>query len=82
MNEEKNIDGPQAAIDYFLSSQEGNLPIVTGNVVLAVAQDYTTVYIIDFVLADGTKTQWQYQSKEERNHDISGISEKISIRKY
>jgi hypothetical protein len=66
---------------YFHSRKKGNVPVVSGDVVLAIAQDRATSYVIEFVLDNGKTTQWHYRSKDERNEELCSISFILNVAK-
>lgn len=74
----KNIEESHAAPEYFYSHEADNIPLVSGNVILAVAKDRMTAYLIDFVLKDGSKARWVYGSKHRRDEDICNISVRLN----
>lgn len=70
--------GQDNAKEFFHSQENNNEPVIRGNVVLAIAEDRSTAYVIKFVLNDGSQAKWTYDSREKRNNDISTIAVKLN----
>ncbi|RYD57282.1 MAG: hypothetical protein EOP56_08205 [Sphingobacteriales bacterium] len=71
---EENMSSGLRREDHFRSRYAGNMPVVGGTVVIAFAYDRATSFVIDFLLNDGSRAEWQYASRDDRNFDISRIS--------